>query len=69
MSGLPVDLPGMVRASLGLASTRDDIDRLVDGLTAIVRGDIRAQYIQTASGDLEPIGTTHEFVTHGESLL
>jgi len=69
MSGLPVDLPGMVRASLGLASTRDDIDRLVAGLTAIARGDIRAQYIQTASGDLEPASSTHEFAAHGERLL
>ena len=36
VSGLPVDLPGMVRASLGLASSRADIDRLVEG-----RGDER----------------------------
>ncbi len=69
MSGLPVDLPGMVRASLGLANTREDIDRLVAGLTAIARGNIRAEYIQTPGGDLEPAGTTHAFATHGESLL
>ena len=69
MSGLPVDLPGMVRASLGLANTREDIDRLVDGLTAIAEGHIRAQYVQTDSGDLEPFGTRHEFAAHGESLL
>ena len=69
ISGLPVDLPGMVRASLGLANTRDDIDRLVAGLTAIAQGDIRAHYIQTPGGDLEPAGATHEFAAHGESLL
>jgi cysteine desulfurase/selenocysteine lyase len=69
MSGLPVDLPGMVRASLGLANTREDIDRLVAGLTAIAQGNIRAQYIQTPGGDLEPAGTTHDFAAHGESLL
>lgn len=69
ISGLPVDLPGMVRASLGLANTREDIDRLVAGLTAIAQGNIRAQYIQTPSGDLEPAGTTHAFAAHGESLL
>src|SRR5712692_1383006 len=69
ISGLPVDLPGMVRASLGLANTREDIDRLVAGLTAIARGDIRAQYIQTASGDLEPTSSAHEFAAHGERLL
>lgn len=69
ISGLPVDLPGMVRASLGLANTKDDIDRLIAGLTAIAKGDIRARYVQTASGDLEPADTTHEFAAHGESLL
>jgi selenocysteine lyase/cysteine desulfurase len=69
ISGLPVDLPGMVRASLGLANTREDIDRLVAGLTAIAQGNIRAQYIHTPGGDLEPAGTTHDFAAHGESLL
>lgn len=69
ISGLPVDLPGMVRASLGLANNRDDIDRLIAGLTAIAQGNIRAQYIQTPGGDLEPAGTTHEFAEHGEGLL
>jgi cysteine desulfurase / selenocysteine lyase len=69
ISGLPVDLPGMVRASMGLANTREDIDRLVAGLTAIAQGNIRAKYTQTASGDLEPVGTAHPFIAHGESLL
>src|SRR5712691_11011512 len=66
--GLPVDLPGMVRASLGLANTKDDIDRLIAGLQAIAQGEIRAQYVKTASGDLEPVGATHEFTAHGERL-
>ena len=69
IAGLPVDLPGMVRASLGLANTREDIDRLVAGLTAITQGDILATYEQTPDGDLEPVGTTHAFATHGERLL
>ena len=69
ISGRPVDLPGMVRASLGLANTREDIDRLAAGLTAMAQGNIHAQYEQTASGDLEPIGTAHEFAAHGEGLL
>ena len=59
----------MVRASIGLANTKDDIDRLITGLQAITQGDIRAQYIKTASVDLEPVGTTHEFAAHGERLL
>ena len=69
VKGLPVDLPGMVRASIGLANTKDDIDRLIAGLQAVTQGDIRAQYIKTASGDLEPVGATHEFTAHGERLL
>ncbi len=69
VKGLPVDLPGMVRASLGLANTKDDIDRLIAGLQAIAQGEIRAQYVKTASGDLEPVGATHEFTAHGERLL
>jgi selenocysteine lyase/cysteine desulfurase len=69
ITGMPVDLPGMVRASLGLANTREDIDRLVAGLTAIAQGDIRATYEQTPGGDLESTDTTHAFATHGENLL
>ncbi len=69
ISGQPVALPGMVRASLGLANTREDIDRLVAGLIAIAQGDIRAKYEQNASGDLELVGTTYPFATHGEGLL
>lgn len=69
LAGLPVDLPGMVRASLGIANTRADIDRLVAGLTAIAKGDIRAKYAPTESGDLEPVGITQAFVGHGKGLL
>lgn len=69
VSGLPVDLPGMVRASLGLASSRADIDRLVEGLQAIARGEIRATYVTTEHGDLEPANSNHAFIAHGESLL
>jgi len=69
LAGLSVDLPGMVRASLGLANTKDDIDRLASGLLAIARGDIRATYHNAASGDLEPVGTQHEFIDHGEGFL
>ncbi|HYL44320.1 MAG TPA: aminotransferase class V-fold PLP-dependent enzyme, partial [Ktedonobacteraceae bacterium] len=69
IAGLPVELPGMVRASIGLANTKDDIDRLASGLLAIARDDIRATYVKTASGDLEPVGSTHSFEAHGESFL
>ena len=69
IAGLAVDLPGMVRASIGLANTKDDIDRLASGLLAIARGDIRATYIKTPGGDLELAQSAHEFEAHGESLL
>ena len=69
VSGLPVDLPGMVRASLGLASSRADVDRLVEGLQAIARGEIRATYITNEYGDLEPVNAEHAFIAHGESFL
>ncbi len=69
IAGLPVELPGMVRASIGLANTKDDIDHLASGLLAIARGDIRATYVKTASGDLEPIDSTRPFETHGEAFL
>jgi hypothetical protein len=38
-------------------------------LLAIARGDIRATYVQTESGDLEPANANHAFVAHGEAFL
>lgn len=69
VTGLPVDLPGMVRASLGLPTSRADIDRLVEGLQAIARNEIRATYVTNEHGDLEPANSEHAFIAHGESLL
>ncbi|MEO7021261.1 MAG: aminotransferase class V-fold PLP-dependent enzyme [Ktedonobacteraceae bacterium] len=69
VTGLPVDLPGMVRASLGLANGRADVNRLVEGLQAIVRSEVRGTYITTEHGDIEPINADHAFIAHGESLL
>lgn len=69
VTGLPVDLPGMVRASLGLATSRSDIDRLVSGLQAIARGEIRATYVTNEHGDIEPEHADLAFIAHGESLL
>jgi selenocysteine lyase/cysteine desulfurase len=69
IAGLPVDLPGMVRASLGLANNKDDIDRLTNGLLAIARGEIRAEYTKNEHGDWEPVGDPHLFEAHGLSFL
>lgn len=68
-AGLPVGLPGMARASLGIASTKDDIDRLASGLLAIARGDIHDTYIKNESGDFEPANDTHAFIAQGEAFL
>ena len=68
-AGFPIDLPGMVRASLGIANTKDDIDRLASGLLAIARGDIRASYVKTEGGDYEPTNDTHAFIAQGEAFL
>jgi selenocysteine lyase/cysteine desulfurase len=68
-AGLPVELPGMVRASLGLGNTKEDIDRLVCGLEAIARGDIGGTYIKTAQGDVEPATFAQEIVSHGRRLF
>lgn len=59
VSGLPVDLPGMVRASFGITTSRADIDRLVDGLQAIARGEVRATYITSPAGEIEPAVRTN----------
>lgn len=69
MTGLPVELPGMVRASFGLATSRADIDRLVAVLHAIVCGEVRAIYVMNEHGDIEPEHSDHAFIAHGESLL
>jgi selenocysteine lyase/cysteine desulfurase len=69
ISGLPVALPGMVRASLGLASSRADIDRLINGLQAIAQGRVQATYITSLSGDIEPENADDTFLAHGEQLL
>jgi selenocysteine lyase/cysteine desulfurase len=69
LAGLPVDLPGMIRASVGIASTKGDIDRLIQGLQAIARGEIRTTYHKTEHGDVEPLHDRHTFAAHAERLL
>ncbi|GCE48874.1 selenocysteine lyase/cysteine desulfurase [Thermosporothrix hazakensis] len=69
IAGLPVDLPGMVRASFSLSNTKDDVDRLASGLLAISRGEIRAEYTRTEEGDFEPVNAQHLYEEHGDSFL
>jgi selenocysteine lyase/cysteine desulfurase len=44
-------LPGMVRASIGLSSSAQDIDRLVDAVSAIARGEHDDTYVEDAKGE------------------
>jgi selenocysteine lyase/cysteine desulfurase len=48
-------LPGLVRASFGCYNTRAEIDRLMDMLSRIVRGDYNGDYVlHRATGDYLP---------------
>jgi selenocysteine lyase/cysteine desulfurase len=49
--------PGMVRISVGLYNTRDDVDALVAMLQRVVAGSYRGRYFRVPeTGDYEPIG-------------
>jgi hypothetical protein len=39
-------MPGMVRASLGCYTTREDLDVFVDMLERVARGEYRGTYVQ-----------------------
>ncbi|MFU8773894.1 MAG: aminotransferase class V-fold PLP-dependent enzyme [Anaerolineales bacterium] len=55
ISGDRTDMPGMVRASLGLYNTGEDIDALVEALQIIDRRDFQGKYFQdNASGEVIP---------------
>ena len=50
------DIPGAVRASFGIGTTVEHIDRLVDGLTALCEHGPRLQYVEDAdTGDYRPV--------------
>ena len=51
------EVPGMLRISFGLYTTRDEVDALVDALKKISRGDFKGKYQQDqASGEFIPAG-------------
>lgn len=55
-------MPGMVRASMGLASSEDDVDRLVEALTAIAAGHYQKDYVlDKGTGEWSPAGATADF--------
>ena len=49
-------MPGAVRASLAPYNTAEEVDRFLEAVREIARGDIRAPYAQTADGEYEPAG-------------
>jgi cysteine desulfurase/selenocysteine lyase len=59
------DRPGMVRLSLGVYNTREDVDALADMLERIVRRDYRGHYVRApGSGDYTPAGYEDAILEH-----
>ncbi len=57
LAGDKSEMPGMVRASFGCYSNTDDVDRLVEMLHRIARGDYHGDYVlDRASGEYTPRG-------------
>ena len=55
LAGDKSDMPGMVRASFGCYNSTDDVDRLVEMLQRIARGDYRGDYVlDRRSGEYHP---------------
>jgi cysteine desulfurase / selenocysteine lyase len=50
-SGRKRGLPGMVRASIGLTSSAEDVDRLITAVAAIARGEHDATYAEDDRGE------------------
>jgi hypothetical protein len=56
------DMPGMIRASFGLYNTTEDVDKLVEALDRVARGEYAGIYHQdTASGEFTPQGWNPDF--------
>jgi selenocysteine lyase/cysteine desulfurase len=55
LNGDRSQLPGLVRASFGCYNTLGEIDRLIEMLERIIRGEYRGDYVQDkATGDFLP---------------
>lgn len=55
------ELPGAVRASIGLATTQGDVDALITALTAILEGRFRSDYrVDRATGEYAPASWSAE---------
>ncbi len=57
LSGDRSDMPGMIRASFGCYTTREDVDRLVEMLERVARNEYRGDYqLDIATGEYAPAG-------------
>lgn len=55
LRGDKTDMPGLVRASLGCYSNTDDVDRMVEMLNRVARGEYQGTYeVHAPSGDYVP---------------
>jgi cysteine desulfurase/selenocysteine lyase len=51
------DLPGLVRMSFGCYSNSEDVDRLVEMLKRVIKGDYRGEYVESSrTGSFTPRG-------------
>lgn len=67
LAGDKRDIPGLVRASFGLYNTIEEIDRFIEALTLIARGEYKGNYIQDpASGEFEPEGWSPDYSRYFE---
>jgi hypothetical protein len=57
LAGDKTEMPGMVRASFGCYNDTDDVDRMVEMLQCIARGEVQGTYqVDKATGEYTPIG-------------
>lgn len=65
LNGDKSEMPGLVRMSFGCYNTIEDIDRLVEMLGKISRGDYQGSYnVQKRSGEYLPLGYEDVFFDH-----
>jgi len=57
LGGDKSNMPGMVRISFGCYNTTSDIDRLIEMLQRVARGDYKGEYrLEPSSGEYVPVG-------------
>ena len=62
LAGDKSNMPGMVRASFGCYSNKEDVDRLVTMVQRVADGDYAGKYeVDAATGEYTPIGHTDDF--------